>query len=452
MSGFTDSVVTDLWDQAVLQLDAYTHSRIIKLSGASFNALGERGEQYFKQQASLLLNGQAEFHIDASNNNRFYLGISTEFVQQFGFTIQQSQGHRLPALFPPSVQSIVCSPVSQSTSSSGYSTPTFQIPSSEFNFGTPTPAPRYPLSSPIQLGTVQPTAGPSSASKRSIEMVNASNGQPNQGWSPLNTPSQSSSDGASDGYREDGGNDDEHDDEKPHVKRPPNSWILFRQANHSIIMKKYPKIHNSEVSKIISAIWKGMSKAEKKPWVDLAAAKAVEHKLLHPGYKYKPSLKKSKTSAKRAKTNDQPVLADPIEFLNMDAFQNAATKNLADQSFAPQSSPDQTGPNGTKNADSQNIIDQVLALKLTPDQLGLGNNGAQSDEGQNPLNQAFIPQIIPDQTGLNHNDPQNSLCLPQMGQQEPLQYQPGEFSDAMLFPQGDDEFINQFETQFMNFN
>ncbi|KAF2970658.1 hypothetical protein GQX73_g2876 [Xylaria multiplex] len=468
MRGVADSVVIGLWDQAMLQLDAHTRSRNIKLSGTSFKALGEQGEHYFKQQASLLLNGPAEFHVDASNNNRIYLGISAEFVQQFGFAIQHSQGNRLPSLFPPMFQSGLYSPASQSTSASRYGTPSLRMPSSDFTFETPTPAPRYPISSPMQLGAIQSTAGPSSAQKRSIEMVNASSRQSSQSWSQMNTP-QSSASGVSDEYRDDDDNDDEDNDDKPHVKRPCNSWILFRQAHHPIIAQKYPKIHNSQISKIISNIWKNMTKEEKKPWVDLALAKKEEHKRLNPGYKYKPAIKKNKPSAKRVKIQGQPALADPIEFFDMDAFRNDAGKNVANQSLAPQSTPGTPGQTGlvTPEINSQKIIDQVMALELTPEQLGLADDSAQNEDNQNIPNQTFTPQTftpktftpqtfapqaIPEQTGFNYNDPQGSSFLPQMSQQEPQQYQPGEFSDMLNFSQGGDEFLNEFDSQFLNFD
>ncbi|GAW22443.1 hypothetical protein ANO14919_119800 [Xylariales sp. No.14919] len=441
-----DNIVTALWDQAVLQLDAHTNSRNIKLSSNTFHTLGITGEQYFKQQASLLLNGPAEFYTDASNNNRFYLGISTEFVQQFGFTIQQSLGNRLPALFPPSGQPIIGMPPSQPASALQHAAPSFQMSSSEFNYKTPTCAPQYPISSPEPLGTMCSTPGPSSALKRTISMVNAINVQPLQGWIPTNAHPHNSPDGENEN-REDDDNDDEDYSEENHIKRPPNSWILFRQAHHAIIMQQYPKIHNSQVSKIISAKWKSMSKVEKKPWFDLAVVKAEEHKQLHPGYKYKPNMKKSKAGAKRAKTKDQAPSADSMEFFNMDIYQNIPGQNPAAQAFVPPGAAEQTGPPGAsaENGNNQNLADQIFALNVTPD-------GAQNSDDQNLLGPAFAPQMAPDQAALNYNDTQNAFCLPQMNEQEQQPYHLGGFSDAVPYPQGVGEFIAPFETQFLNFN
>ncbi|KAJ2975553.1 hypothetical protein NUW58_g8317 [Xylaria curta] len=100
--------------------------------------------------------------------------------------------------------------------------------------------------------------------------------------------------------------DDEEEDVLPqqaHVKRPPNSWILYRQAHAAAVKEQNPGIHNSGISTIISATWRNLSEAEKQPWVDMAIAKKQEHDKKNPDYKYHRGPNKSGVGRKRRASN-----------------------------------------------------------------------------------------------------------------------------------------------------
>ena len=55
-----------------------------------------------------------------------------------------------------------------------------------------------------------------------------------------------------------------------------------------------PRMHNSEISKRLGAIWKGLSDAEKKPFIDESKRLQAVHIQEHPDYKYKPKRRKPK--------------------------------------------------------------------------------------------------------------------------------------------------------------
>ncbi len=55
-----------------------------------------------------------------------------------------------------------------------------------------------------------------------------------------------------------------------------------------------PRMHNSEISKRLGTIWKGMTEQEKKPFIDESKRLQAVHIQEHPDYKYKPKRRKPK--------------------------------------------------------------------------------------------------------------------------------------------------------------
>ncbi|KAI1365413.1 hypothetical protein F5Y08DRAFT_338683 [Xylaria arbuscula] len=94
------------WQQARMQLDPFSNCRSIKITGMIYHALGDRGREYFIYQASLILNGQAEFFEDAMCQGRYWLSIGEELVNNFGFTITRALG-MLPILSHREYQSLL---------------------------------------------------------------------------------------------------------------------------------------------------------------------------------------------------------------------------------------------------------------------------------------------------------------------------------------------------------
>lgn len=52
-----------------------------------------------------------------------------------------------------------------------------------------------------------------------------------------------------------------------------------------------PRLHNSEISKLLGVEWKLLSESEKRPFIDEAKRIRTQHMLEHPDYKYRPRRK-----------------------------------------------------------------------------------------------------------------------------------------------------------------
>nr|AQV12064.1 sexM [Mucor irregularis] len=101
-----------------------------------------------------------------------------------------------------------------------------------------------------------------------------------------------------------------HDQADLVLKRPANSYILYRQ---DMIKRKDIQqlgIHASELSKVISFMWRNEKQEKKKHYEGRAELNAIEHKKMHPYYNHK---RHSKANAKRTKlkkrqaTNERTV-------------------------------------------------------------------------------------------------------------------------------------------------
>ncbi|KAJ1668660.1 hypothetical protein IW140_002054 [Coemansia sp. RSA 1813] len=71
------------------------------------------------------------------------------------------------------------------------------------------------------------------------------------------------------------------------IKRPPNSFMIYRSERHNELVKEY-RGGNKVVSGIIAKEWHSMNPEQKKKYEDLAAKKKREHELLYPNYKFMP--------------------------------------------------------------------------------------------------------------------------------------------------------------------
>ncbi|CAG8494255.1 16049_t:CDS:2, partial [Racocetra persica] len=75
---------------------------------------------------------------------------------------------------------------------------------------------------------------------------------------------------------------------KPYIPRPPNSFILYRQHHHPLILNQHPGINNSEISRIIADHWRNLSDHEKDEWKRKAEEAKERHMKAWPDYKYQP--------------------------------------------------------------------------------------------------------------------------------------------------------------------
>ena len=79
-----------------------------------------------------------------------------------------------------------------------------------------------------------------------------------------------------------------------HVKRPMNAFMVWSRDERRKMAQEHPRMHNSEISKILGVKWKNMSEEEKGPYVVRAKELQAQHSRDHPGYKYKPRRRKPK--------------------------------------------------------------------------------------------------------------------------------------------------------------
>nr|CAI5825964.1 unnamed protein product [Callosobruchus analis] len=70
-----------------------------------------------------------------------------------------------------------------------------------------------------------------------------------------------------------------------------NAFMVWSRMRRKRISLDYPRLHNSEISKLLGAEWKLLSEAEKRPFIDEAKRLRSQHMLEHPDYKYRPRRK-----------------------------------------------------------------------------------------------------------------------------------------------------------------
>ncbi|KAI3318120.1 hypothetical protein HD806DRAFT_549465 [Xylariaceae sp. AK1471] len=90
------------WLEAAVQVDGPTS--LIKISSSTFSTLGEIGEAFFKEQASMLLNKPTDFLWDSRNMNRIYLANEDDIRQQLSCTLEFTGSRYLTLVPVPTTQ------------------------------------------------------------------------------------------------------------------------------------------------------------------------------------------------------------------------------------------------------------------------------------------------------------------------------------------------------------
>lgn len=82
-----------------------------------------------------------------------------------------------------------------------------------------------------------------------------------------------------------------NNDDSVHIKRPMNAFMVWSRIRRKHISNDYPRLHNSEISKLLGAEWKILPEIEKRPFIDEAKRLRKQHMVDYPDYKYKPKRK-----------------------------------------------------------------------------------------------------------------------------------------------------------------
>src|SRR6266498_3110002 len=83
---------------------------------------------------------------------------------------------------------------------------------------------------------------------------------------------------------------DESSQQKKEKKppRPPNAFILYRQAKQPIITRERGNISNNDISKLLAELWRNETDEVRLYWRKVADRKKMEHMQLYPGYVFRP--------------------------------------------------------------------------------------------------------------------------------------------------------------------
>jgi hypothetical protein len=208
-----------------------------------------------------------------------------------------------------------------------------------------------------------------------------------------------------------------------------------------------------------------MTEEEKQPWVDLASAKAHEHKLKYPNWSYKPRPKKAKrvgTHNKMVKTKG--VTAKPKQQQStpdhpMDMFNMNSQQNYNEHSSLRNQGAQETYVN--PNEIHQQVIHHSAGIDFGSvfDNNGNGTSYGTIDNQQADYEQPVMGQITVAETFLQEDHPnQPILNHGGIGQLEasPLQYRQQEPSQPQVSPvatpqlQIDEELARHWEMEFLN--
>lgn len=103
---------------------------------------------------------------------------------------------------------------------------------------------------------------------------------------------------------------------KGKIKRPMNSFMLYRAAYTERIKAMFHQNNHQEVSRASGKSWRQETPAIKRKYEELANIEKENHNLAHPDYKFAPKKESdSKKKKKRGATNDDFSELDDTEFI-----------------------------------------------------------------------------------------------------------------------------------------
>ncbi len=138
------------------------------------------------------------------------------------------------------------------------------------------------------------------------------------------------------------------------LKRPMNAFMVWSSLERKRLAEREPHLHNTELSKRLGEIWKGMSEDLKKPHRD--EAQKLKAKLMeeHPDYKYRPRRRKDIVNLRNSTggifapsgsyvTGQPTAVVNNNDYMKLYAMNNQpspqiayATRNIQQNNFVPE--------------------------------------------------------------------------------------------------------------------
>ena len=85
-----------------------------------------------------------------------------------------------------------------------------------------------------------------------------------------------------------------------HIKRPMNAFMVWSSRKRKDLARENPRLHNSQISKILGSEWRKLAEEEKQKFFAQAKLLNELHMIEHPDYKYRPKRRAKKRNLKHS--------------------------------------------------------------------------------------------------------------------------------------------------------